>query len=97
MSTEIERDWREMMRFGKYLDDFATNMRTKCMQTKAHIDAARPKVLAENAQKAMDSLNQSLDAIMKLLPGVSDFGVGMKKKAKYLQKAEEINMSGKAR
>lgn len=91
--TAINRDEVQQEAFGKYLEEFAQDMRSVCNSMKRNLADAGDNMRENNAQQALQYLEELVDGILSALPGVEEFGTRQKTLARTITEAKNFKFS----
>lgn len=92
-NTVIERDEVQQEEFGKYLEEFSQDMREVCNNMKRNLADAGDNMRENNAQQALQYLEELVDGILSALPGVEEFGAKQKTLARTIGEARNFKFS----
>lgn len=93
MSTGmIIRDPEEMNKFASEIDNYCSEMKNVCTQMKGHLSSASSGMKDEVSQKALQRVEELVDALLAGLPTASDAAEKLRASAKILIEAQETKV-----
>lgn len=93
----INRSGEEQVLFANRLQAYYENILRRCKRMQDNLNEARPGMRSDNAVKALNSLEEALNEIIAMLPGIAEFSEGQKVKGRYVINAKKMDLTGKRR